>query len=76
MKITIKNVPEHIRDELAAQAARNGQSMQAFLLTELTRLASEPWYDELLGEINKGVRAQGNPAADTATAEAWDAEPT
>lgn len=55
MKITVKNVPPHVRDELAAQAARKGQSMQAFLLAELTRLASEPWIDDLQGELRKGV---------------------
>jgi len=37
--IQIRDVPEAVRDELARKAAAAGQSMQAYLLGELTRLA-------------------------------------
>ena len=40
--IQIRDVPEPIRDELARKAAAAGQSMQAYLLAELTRLAERP----------------------------------
>ena len=42
VQITIRNVPDEVRDELAARAARNRQSMQAFLLGELKRMAQKP----------------------------------
>ena len=41
-QITIRNVPEEVRDELAVRAALQGQSMQAFLRGELERIASRP----------------------------------
>ena len=40
VKITIKNVPEEVRDELAARAALQRKSMQQFLLEELEWIAS------------------------------------
>jgi len=41
IQITIRNVPEKVRDELAARAALQGKSMQEYLRSELERLASE-----------------------------------
>lgn len=40
VQITIRNVPEEMRDELKLRAAANRQSMQAFLLDELERIAA------------------------------------
>jgi antitoxin FitA len=40
--ITIRNVPEETRDELAARAARSGRSLQEYLLAALTNLAGRP----------------------------------
>lgn len=40
--ITIKDVPNSVRDELAARATRNGRSLQEFLRAELIDLASRP----------------------------------
>ena len=42
VQITIRNVPEEVRDELAKRAALQGQSMQEFLRGELERIASRP----------------------------------
>ena len=42
VQITIRNVPEEVRDELAALAAHKRQSMQEFLRGELERIASRP----------------------------------
>lgn len=42
VQITIRNVPEDVRDELATRAALQRQSMQEYLLTELERLAARP----------------------------------
>ena len=42
VQLTIRDVPEKVRDELAARAALQGKSMQEFLRSELERLASRP----------------------------------
>lgn len=41
-QVTIRNVPEDVRDELKARAAAQRMSMQEFLLAELERLAALP----------------------------------
>ncbi|MCY4368788.1 MAG: hypothetical protein OXF41_05045 [bacterium] len=53
VQITIRGVPEAVRDELAARAALNRQSMQEFLRTELERIASRPSPSTLLAEIRR-----------------------
>lgn len=40
--ITIRDVPDPTRDELAARAARSGRSLQEYLRIELIELASRP----------------------------------
>lgn len=42
VKITIRNVPEKVRDELAARANRRHQSMESYLLSELELIAAKP----------------------------------
>jgi plasmid stability protein len=39
--ITIRNVPDEVRDELAARARLSGRSLQEYLRSELIRLASQ-----------------------------------
>ena len=52
VQITIRGVPEKVRDEIAARAALQRQSMQEFLRCELERIASRPSLDAWL----QGVR--------------------
>ena len=52
VQITIRDVPDEVRNELAARAARQRQSMQEFLRGELERIASRPSITEWL----QGVR--------------------
>jgi plasmid stability protein len=40
--ITVRDVPDGARDELAARAARSGRSLQEFLRLELIALANRP----------------------------------
>lgn len=40
--ITVRDVPDEARDELAARAARSGRSLQEYLRHELIRLADRP----------------------------------
>ena len=53
VKITIRDVPEDVRNELAARAARGGKSMQEFLRGELERIASRPSIDDWLQEVRR-----------------------
>jgi plasmid stability protein len=57
IQITIRDVPEKVRDELAARAALQGKSMQEFLRGELERLAARPSVDAWLQQVRKRKRA-------------------
>lgn len=57
--ITIRNVPDSVRDELAARAARSGRSLQEYLAGELTRLASRPSVDDVVARARSRVHAAG-----------------
>ena len=59
VQITIRNVPEGVRDELAARAALKRQSMQEYLLSELERLAGLPSIETVLDEVRRRVEASG-----------------
>ncbi len=55
--ITVRNVPDDVRDELAARAARSGRSLQEELRTELIELARKPTVEEVM------TRARGRTSA-------------
>jgi plasmid stability protein len=58
--ITIRNVPEHVRDELAARAAKSGRSLQEYLLMELQELAMRPTMEQVIARARARVRASGS----------------
>ena len=51
VQITIRDVPEQVRDELASRAALQGKSMQEYLRGELERIAARPSVDAWLGSV-------------------------
>ncbi len=53
VKITIKGVPEGVRDELAARAAAQCRSMEDYLRSELQRIADRPSRESLLMEVRE-----------------------
>jgi plasmid stability protein len=57
VQITIRDVPDKVRDELAARAALQGKSMQEFLRAELERLAARPSIDVWLQRVRTRKRA-------------------
>jgi len=57
VQITIRDVPEKVRDELAARAALRGKSMQEYLRNELERMAARPSLDAWLEQVRKRKRA-------------------
>ena len=59
VQITIRNVPDEVRNELASRAARQRQSMQEFLLSELERIASRPSVAEWLHGVRERKAVYG-----------------
>jgi hypothetical protein len=57
VQITIRDVSEKVRDELAARAARQGKSMQEFLHAELRRMVARPSIDAWLQQVRRRKRA-------------------
>lgn len=49
--LTVRHVPERVHHELAVRAAREGKSLQEFVLGELTRLTERPAVSELVERI-------------------------
>ena len=52
--ITVRDVPQETRDELAARAARSGRSLQEYLRAQLIELARRP--DQ--GALVAGIRVR------------------
>ena len=57
--ITIRDVPQATRDELAARAAGAGQSLQEYLRSTLIGLADKPDIGLILSEIRHRKLASG-----------------
>ena len=74
VQITIRGVPEEVRDELAARAALKRQSMQEFLREELERLASVPSIESVLAEVRRRVEASDSNVTTAQILEARDAD--
>ncbi|WP_216898087.1 FitA-like ribbon-helix-helix domain-containing protein [Nocardia alni] len=55
--ITIRNVPEGIRDELAARAASQGRSLQEFLMQQLIEITTHPPLEDVVTRARARVRA-------------------
>jgi antitoxin FitA len=53
IQINIRDVPEKVRDEIAARAALQGKSMQEFMRAELERLVARPSIDAWLQQVRK-----------------------
>ena len=72
--ITIRNVPDEVRDELAARAARSGRSLQEFLLNHLTEVASRPSVEEIIGRARARAQLTNSKMAVTSILSDRDAE--
>jgi len=59
VQVTIRNVPEEVRDELASRAALQHKSMQEFLRCELERIASKPSVETWLQAVQDRKQATG-----------------
>lgn len=57
--ITIRDVPDDARDELASRAALSGRSLQEYLRKELIDLAGRPDPEVLAARIGERKRRTG-----------------
>ncbi len=74
VQITIEDVPEDVHDALAVRAARQRQSMQAFLREELERIASRPSVEEWLHRVRERKKATGTRVQPSSILNARDAD--
>lgn len=72
--VTVRNVPEDVRNELAAKAARRGQSLQAYLLDTLTEVSNHPDQEELIERIKQRKQAFGTDLKSEAILAARDSD--
>jgi antitoxin FitA len=74
VQITIRDVPEKVRDELAARAALQGKSMQEYLRMELERMAARPSVEAWLEQVRKRKRAYQTRVSTAQILKARDAD--
>ena len=66
VSLTIRDVPEQTREELAARAARAGQTLQEYVRGQLIALAQRPSPEDLWERVQRRVQTTGSrlPAED------------
>ena len=72
--ITVRDVPDQVRDELAARAARSGKSMQEYLRAMLIQNAGRPSVDDVLARARSRVAATGSRVSTEQILAARDAD--
>lgn len=58
--ITVREIPNDVRDELAARAARSGQSLQEYLRSMLVETAGRPPVQDVIARARARVAATGS----------------
>jgi len=74
VQITIRDVPEEVRDELAARAALQRKSMQEYLRAELERIAEKPSLERWLASVRERKAAARTRLTRRQILEARDAD--
>ena len=72
--VTIRNVPDEVRDELAARAARSGRSLQEYLAQLLVELAGRPSVEDVLARARERARTTGSSVSTEDILAARDAD--
>ena len=72
--ITVRDVPDGVRDELAARAARQGKSLQEYLRGMLVETAGRPAVDDVIARARARVAATGVRADAASILAARDAD--
>ena len=58
--ITIRDVPDDVRDELAARAARGGRSLQEYVRVQLVELVRRPDVETLMARVRDRKQRVGS----------------
>jgi len=61
VSITVRNVPDAVRNELAARAALNGRSLQEYLRSMLIDATSRPPLDQVIARARARVATTASP---------------
>lgn len=72
--VTVRDVPDDVRDVLASRAARAGKSLQEYLRGVLVAAAEKPSLDDVLARARARVTATGVCIDADATLAAKDAD--
>jgi plasmid stability protein len=72
--VTVREVPDDVRDELAARAARAGKSLQEYLRGMLVELVARPSVDDVIARSRARVDATGVRASAESILAARDAD--
>ncbi|MFN8585157.1 MAG: hypothetical protein U0446_07530 [Dehalococcoidia bacterium] len=59
VSITVRNVPDETRNELAARAARSGRSLQEYLRVQLIEMAERPDRGQWVAQVREHVHEYG-----------------
>lgn len=74
VSITIRDVPQEVRDALAGKAQREGKSMQEYLRGELERLALSPSIDSWIDAVRERKARYGSKVTRREVLSARDAD--
>ena len=74
VSITIRDVPQETRNELAARAARSGRSLQEYLRGQLVELTERPDRAEVLERMKARAERDGIQLSVEEILEAKDAD--
>lgn len=72
--VTIRDIPDDVRNELAARAARSGQSLQEYLRGLLVATADKPTARDVIARARARVNATGTRLDAAALLAAKDAD--
>jgi len=72
--ITVRNVPDNVRDELAARAARAHQSLQEYLRSMLIDSAARPPVADVIARARARVQVTGTTVTAASILAARDAD--
>jgi len=72
--ITIRDVPDDTRDELAARAARTGRSLQEYVRLQLIELTRRPDAETLLSRVRSRKQRTGSRLSSAAILEHREAD--
>jgi plasmid stability protein len=72
--ITVRDVPDNVRDELAARAARAHQSLQEYLRTMLIDSVARPPVGDVIARARARVEVTGSTVSAASILAARDAD--